>query len=153
MRLCWAELCSVSLHQRSETAQWRDLQPWQYLLPLSGDSTGSHTHLHPHINSFILTLLLLLTYSVCLLVGQYLFMQGRIENIFTDELYSQFATEITGMLQLWRPKLPGGMITDTVISHHTQTICVTVFTIQDFQDFTACNVIVFFHSHYSHHVR
>lgn len=38
-------------------------------------------------------------------------MKGRIENIFTDELYSQFATEISGMLRLWKPKLlPSGMI-------------------------------------------
>ena len=40
-------------------------------------------------------------------------MKGRIENIFTDELYSQFATEISGMLQLWKPKLlSSGMIND-----------------------------------------
>ncbi|XP_023287336.1 zinc finger MYM-type protein 4-like [Seriola lalandi dorsalis] len=44
-------------------------------------------------------------FYLCLGIQQYLFMQGRIQNIFTDELYSQFATEITGMLQLWRPKL------------------------------------------------
>lgn len=41
--------------------------------------------------------------------GQYLFMKGRIENIFTDGLYRQFATEITVMLRLWKPKLlPNG---------------------------------------------
>ncbi|XP_040916228.1 zinc finger MYM-type protein 4 isoform X2 [Toxotes jaculatrix] len=45
------------------------------------------------------------------LFGQYLFMKGRIENIFTDELYSQFASEITGMLRLWKPKLlPNGSV-------------------------------------------
>lgn len=94
-----------------------------------------HTHTYTLISTASnLTLLLLSTYSLCLLVGQYLFMQGRIENIFTDELYSQFATEITEMLQLWRPKLPGGMITDTVTSHTH-----TVFTIQDFQGLIACN--------------
>ncbi|XP_034531021.1 zinc finger MYM-type protein 4-like isoform X2 [Notolabrus celidotus] len=50
-------------------------------------------------------------FYLCLGIQQYLFMKGRIENIFTDELYSQFATEISGMLQLWRPKLlPGGGI-------------------------------------------
>lgn len=38
-------------------------------------------------------------------------MKGRIENIFTDELYSQFAAEITRMLRLWKPKLlPSGII-------------------------------------------
>lgn len=43
------------------------------------------------------------------LLGQYLFMQGRIENIFTDPLYSQFAAEVTEMLRIWRPKLsPSG---------------------------------------------
>lgn len=36
-------------------------------------------------------------------------MMGRIENIFTDQLYNQFASEISGMLQLWKPKLlPSG---------------------------------------------
>lgn len=35
-------------------------------------------------------------------------MQGRIENIFTDPLYSQFAAGITEMLRLWRPGLPSG---------------------------------------------
>lgn len=40
-------------------------------------------------------------------------MKGRIENIFTDKLYSQFAAEISGMLQLWKPKLlPSGMMSD-----------------------------------------
>ncbi|XP_047466994.1 zinc finger MYM-type protein 4-like isoform X2 [Mugil cephalus] len=45
------------------------------------------------------------------LIGQYLFMKGRIENIFTDKLYIQFASEITGMLRLWKPKLlPSGQV-------------------------------------------
>ncbi|XP_072220783.1 zinc finger MYM-type protein 4-like isoform X2 [Leuresthes tenuis] len=49
--------------------------------------------------------------SVSLVFEQYLFLMGRIENIFTDELYSQFASEISGMLQLWRPKLlPSGCV-------------------------------------------
>ncbi|XP_047200738.1 zinc finger MYM-type protein 4 isoform X4 [Girardinichthys multiradiatus] len=43
-------------------------------------------------------------FYLCLGIQQYLFMQGRIENIFTDELYSQFASEISKMLQLWKPK-------------------------------------------------
>ncbi|XP_029349151.1 zinc finger MYM-type protein 4 isoform X2 [Echeneis naucrates] len=50
-------------------------------------------------------------FYLCLGIQQYLFMKGRIENIFTDQLYSQFASEITGMLQLWRPKLsPSGSV-------------------------------------------
>uniref|UniRef100_A0A1A7X7T2 Uncharacterized protein n=1 Tax=Iconisemion striatum TaxID=60296 RepID=A0A1A7X7T2_9TELE len=48
-------------------------------------------------------------FYLCLGIQQYLFEQGRIENIFTDELYSQFASEISGMLQPWNPKLlPNG---------------------------------------------
>ncbi|XP_060918649.1 zinc finger MYM-type protein 4 [Labrus mixtus] len=50
-------------------------------------------------------------FYLCLGIQQYLFMKGRIENIFTDGLYSPFASEISGMLQLWRPKLlPDGRI-------------------------------------------
>ncbi|KAM6912784.1 zinc finger MYM-type protein 4-like [Xenentodon cancila] len=44
-------------------------------------------------------------FYLCLGIQQYLFMKGRIENIFTDELYCQFAGEISRMLQLWKPKL------------------------------------------------
>ncbi|XP_059209929.1 zinc finger MYM-type protein 4 isoform X2 [Centropristis striata] len=44
-------------------------------------------------------------FYLCLGIQQYLFMKGRIENIFTDELYSQFATRISGMLRVWKPKL------------------------------------------------
>ncbi|XP_061598825.1 zinc finger MYM-type protein 4-like isoform X3 [Cololabis saira] len=44
-------------------------------------------------------------FYLCLGIQQHLFMQGRIENIFTDELYCQFAGEISWMLQLWKPKL------------------------------------------------
>ncbi|XP_061751745.1 zinc finger MYM-type protein 4 isoform X1 [Nerophis ophidion] len=48
-------------------------------------------------------------FYLCLGIQQYLFIKGRIENIFTDELYTQFATEISGMLRLWKPKpLPNG---------------------------------------------
>ncbi|XP_039994097.1 zinc finger MYM-type protein 4 isoform X2 [Xiphias gladius] len=55
-------------------------------------------------------------FYLCLGIQQYLFMKGRIENIFTDELYNQFATEITGMLRLWKPKsLPsGGLVSSRV---------------------------------------
>lgn len=46
-----------------------------------------------------------------LIFWQYLFMKGRIENIFTDALYNQFAVEVTEMLRLWKPKpLRSGMI-------------------------------------------
>ncbi|XP_063764938.1 zinc finger MYM-type protein 4 isoform X8 [Eleginops maclovinus] len=48
-------------------------------------------------------------FYLCLGIQQHLFTKGRIENIFTDELYSQFTTKISGMLQLWKPKLlPSG---------------------------------------------
>ncbi|XP_035466662.2 zinc finger MYM-type protein 4 isoform X3 [Scophthalmus maximus] len=55
-------------------------------------------------------------FYLCLGIQQYLFTKGRIENIFTDELYSQFATEITRMLQFWRPKLlpRGGAVSSRV---------------------------------------
>ncbi|XP_062253798.1 zinc finger MYM-type protein 4-like isoform X3 [Platichthys flesus] len=55
-------------------------------------------------------------FYLCLGIQQYLFMKGRIENIFTDELYSHFATEITGMLQFWKPKLlpSGGIVSSRV---------------------------------------
>uniref|UniRef100_A0A8C4I846 TRASH domain-containing protein n=1 Tax=Dicentrarchus labrax TaxID=13489 RepID=A0A8C4I846_DICLA len=56
-------------------------------------------------------------FYLCLGIQQYLFMKGRIENIFTDELYSQFAAEITRMLRLWRPKLlpSGGVVSSRVV--------------------------------------
>lgn len=108
MQFCWAELCSVSLHQRSKTAQWGDLQARQHLLPMFGDSAGTYT----------LSLLPVWIHFVscwCLfflrIFWQYLFMKGRIENIFTDALYNQFAVEVTEMLRLWKSKpLRSGMI-------------------------------------------
>ncbi|XP_076604151.1 zinc finger MYM-type protein 4 isoform X2 [Chaetodon auriga] len=59
-------------------------------------------------------------FYLCLGIQQYLFMKGRIENIFTDELYCQFATEISGMLRLWKPKaLPsGGVVTSRVVESY-----------------------------------
>ncbi|KAM8736654.1 zinc finger MYM-type protein 4-like isoform 2-T2 [Acanthopagrus schlegelii] len=59
-------------------------------------------------------------FYLCLGIQQHLFMKGRIENIFTDELYSQFATEISGMLQLWKPKLlsSGGVASSRVIESY-----------------------------------
>ncbi|KAF7665300.1 hypothetical protein LDENG_00144680 [Lucifuga dentata] len=55
-------------------------------------------------------------FYLCLGIQQYLFMKGRIENIFTDELYSQFAAEISRMLQHWKPKLlpSGGTVSSRV---------------------------------------
>ncbi|XP_072314407.1 zinc finger MYM-type protein 4-like [Eucyclogobius newberryi] len=44
-------------------------------------------------------------FFLCLSLQQYLFMKGRIENIFNDHLYSQFASEITDILQHWKPTL------------------------------------------------
>ncbi|XP_077587739.1 zinc finger MYM-type protein 4-like isoform X2 [Stigmatopora nigra] len=50
-------------------------------------------------------------FYLCLGIQQYLFTKGRIENIFNDELYSQFALEISAMLRLWKPKqLPNGSL-------------------------------------------
>nr|XP_012776789.3 zinc finger MYM-type protein 4 isoform X1 [Maylandia zebra] len=55
-------------------------------------------------------------FYLCLGIQQHLFMMGRIENIFTDQLYNQFASEISGMLQLWKPKLlpSGGVVSSRV---------------------------------------
>ncbi|XP_024863783.1 zinc finger MYM-type protein 4 isoform X3 [Kryptolebias marmoratus] len=55
-------------------------------------------------------------FYLCLGIQEYLFEKGRIENIFTDELYSQFAGEISGMLRLWKPKLlpSGGVVPSRV---------------------------------------
>ncbi|XP_068194738.1 zinc finger MYM-type protein 4 isoform X3 [Antennarius striatus] len=58
-------------------------------------------------------------FYLCLGIQQHLFMKGRIENIFTDSLYSQFATEISGMLQLWEPMLPtGGVVPSRVVESY-----------------------------------
>lgn len=59
-------------------------------------------------------------FYLCLGIQQYLFMKGRIENIFTDALYSQFATNISGMLRLWKPKpLPsGGAVSSRVVESY-----------------------------------
>ncbi|XP_037343080.2 zinc finger MYM-type protein 4-like isoform X4 [Pungitius pungitius] len=56
-------------------------------------------------------------FYLCLGIQQYLFMKGRIENIFTDELYSQFAARISGMLSLWKPRLlPGGGVASSRVA-------------------------------------
>ncbi|RVE56980.1 hypothetical protein OJAV_G00211690 [Oryzias javanicus] len=55
-------------------------------------------------------------FYLCLGIQQYIFLKGRIENIFTDELYGQFASEISSMLQLWKPSLlpNGGVVPSRV---------------------------------------
>ncbi|KAM8914597.1 zinc finger MYM-type protein 4-like [Spinachia spinachia] len=59
-------------------------------------------------------------FYLCLGIQQYLFMKGRIENIFTDELYSQFAARISGMLSLWKPRLlpTGGVASSRVVESY-----------------------------------
>uniref|UniRef100_A0A3B3UWP0 Zinc finger MYM-type protein 4-like n=1 Tax=Poecilia latipinna TaxID=48699 RepID=A0A3B3UWP0_9TELE len=50
-------------------------------------------------------------FYLCLGIQQHLFLRGRMENIFTDEVYSQFGSELSRMLRLWKPKLqPSGGI-------------------------------------------
>ncbi|XP_042356199.1 zinc finger MYM-type protein 4-like isoform X3 [Plectropomus leopardus] len=59
-------------------------------------------------------------FYLCLGIQQFLFMKGRIENIFTDALYSQFAANISEMLQLWKPKLlpSGGAVSSRVVESY-----------------------------------
>ncbi|KAF1375130.1 hypothetical protein PFLUV_G00236280 [Perca fluviatilis] len=59
-------------------------------------------------------------FYLCLGIQQYLFMEGRIENIFNDPLYSQFATKISGMLHLWKPKLlpNGGTVSSRIVESY-----------------------------------
>ncbi|XP_041710754.1 zinc finger MYM-type protein 4 [Coregonus clupeaformis] len=50
-------------------------------------------------------------FYLCLGIQQYLFENGRIENIFTDVLYHKFSMEMTMMLHYWRPTLlPSGYL-------------------------------------------
>ncbi|KAG2461171.1 ZMYM4 protein, partial [Polypterus senegalus] len=50
-------------------------------------------------------------FYLCLGIQQYLFENGRIENIFTDLFYSKFTMEITKMLKSWKPSvLPSGYL-------------------------------------------
>ncbi|XP_023687950.2 zinc finger MYM-type protein 4 isoform X2 [Paramormyrops kingsleyae] len=50
-------------------------------------------------------------FYLCLGLQQYLFENGRMENIFTDVFYSKFILEITKMLRDWRPTiLPSGYV-------------------------------------------
>ncbi|XP_046873791.1 zinc finger MYM-type protein 4 isoform X1 [Hypomesus transpacificus] len=54
-------------------------------------------------------------FYLCLGIQLYLFENGRIENIFTDELYSRFTVEITRILERWRPTLsPSGYLCSRV---------------------------------------
>lgn len=85
--------------------------------------------------------------SYCSLTGpwfvflQYLFMKGRIENIFTDQLYSHFASDIAEMLKQWKPTPPlSGMSTHIQYFIHPEDNW--FFTIQfssyRFCDFFSC---------------
>ncbi|XP_071238942.1 zinc finger MYM-type protein 4 isoform X1 [Salvelinus alpinus] len=50
-------------------------------------------------------------FYLCLGIQQYLFENGRLENIFTDVLYHKFSMEITMMLHYWSPTLlPSGYL-------------------------------------------
>ncbi|XP_036397438.1 zinc finger MYM-type protein 4-like isoform X2 [Megalops cyprinoides] len=50
-------------------------------------------------------------FYLCLGLQQYLLENGRIENLFTDQLYSNFTLEITKMLRDWKPTiLPSGYL-------------------------------------------
>ncbi|KAG7465902.1 hypothetical protein MATL_G00159160 [Megalops atlanticus] len=50
-------------------------------------------------------------FYLCLGLQQYLLENGRIENLFTDQLYSDFTLEITKMLRDWKPTvLPSGYL-------------------------------------------
>ncbi|KAG9333324.1 hypothetical protein JZ751_012857, partial [Albula glossodonta] len=54
-------------------------------------------------------------FYLCLGLQQYLLENGRIENLFTDELYSTFTLDITNMLRDWRPAaLPDGVLVSRV---------------------------------------
>lgn len=86
-------------------------------------------HTSTNVVAFLLSLCLsrwLVLFPCARLFGQFLFTKGRIENIFTDKLYSQFASEISGMLQPWKPKLlPSGMISDHWLHHEEEVVIVT----------------------------
>ncbi|XP_030644396.1 zinc finger MYM-type protein 4 [Chanos chanos] len=50
-------------------------------------------------------------FYLCLGIQQYLFENGRLENIFSDVFYSKFTQEITRILKDWKPTvLPSGYI-------------------------------------------
>ncbi|XP_053192108.1 zinc finger MYM-type protein 4 [Scomber japonicus] len=87
-------------------------------------------------------------FYLCLGLQQYLFMKGRIENIFTDELYKQFATEITGMLRLWRPKqLPSGGIVSSRVEEAYLWECKQLGA---YSPIVLLNTVLFFCTKYFH---
>ncbi|XP_053700964.1 zinc finger MYM-type protein 4-like [Synchiropus splendidus] len=57
---------------------------------------------------------------LCLGIQQYLFTNGRMENLFTDELYSPFASQLSGMLRTWSPTpvTRGGLVSSRVHESH-----------------------------------
>uniref|UniRef100_A0A8C5E822 Zinc finger MYM-type protein 4-like n=1 Tax=Gouania willdenowi TaxID=441366 RepID=A0A8C5E822_GOUWI len=97
----WRSWVQQSRHPDVLQAEWGKLQCRQHLLPLSRNTAGAHRYClyQPCICYPIMTILSLLSFY------QYLFLKGRIENIFTDDLYSQFASDITGMLRQWKPNV------------------------------------------------
>lgn len=121
--LSWALLCPASSKK------------WGGQMESPTARTASSTSVWPYSRSTQAQMLLLFLLSLCLsrwlfpcarLFGQFLFTKGRIENIFTDKLYSQFASEISGMLQPWKPKLlPSGMISDHWLHHEEEVVIVT----------------------------
>ncbi|XP_075879607.1 zinc finger MYM-type protein 4-like isoform X2 [Nelusetta ayraudi] len=59
-------------------------------------------------------------FYLCLGIQQHLFAKGRIENVFTDELYSQFSSKISAMLRHWKPHLlpSGGAASSRILESH-----------------------------------
>ncbi|MFT7811166.1 zinc finger MYM-type protein 4-like [Arapaima gigas] len=58
-------------------------------------------------------------FYLCLGIQQYLLENGRVENIFTDELYSGFVEQLTKMLRDWKPPiLPNGYLHSRVEEEH-----------------------------------
>lgn len=107
-------------HRGIETARWRDQVPRQRLLPLCRDTAATHIHsvtgFHPDSFSVFLIESSFPSPSVWTVPAH----EGpHREDIFADELHSQFATKITRMLQFWKPKLlRSGMIPDTLILNY-----------------------------------
>lgn len=55
-------------------------------------------------------------FYLCLGIQQHLFAHGRTDNIFMDERYGAFASQLSAMLQAWRPPAltPGGVLSSRV---------------------------------------
>ncbi|TKS88871.1 Zinc finger MYM-type protein 3 [Collichthys lucidus] len=46
-----------------------------------------------------------LSYGLCCFINEYLFENGRVENIFMDRFYNKFSTEFTNMLRSFKPSI------------------------------------------------